>query len=197
MTRAMLSMALLAGCVTNAERSADRVPTLVDAGATHSVVITAPPTLGALETGELDPHGDRVGVACVTCHGMFTEPIKMPEGVEDLGGPHVGLRFDHGAQRCANCHAPDRVDQLRLADGRVIAPPQAALLCRQCHGAQARDYDHGAHGGMRGHWNQVRGGRERNSCVSCHDPHEPGYPQYVPAPPPNDRFAPPRGQQHG
>jgi hypothetical protein len=193
----LAGLALLLGCVADPRGGSAKAALTQDGGTKHNVVTTAPPTLGALETGELDPHGDRIGVVCVTCHGMFTEPIKMPQHASDTAGPHVGLHFNHGVQPCANCHAPEHVNQLRLADGRIIAPAQAALLCRQCHGLQARDYDHGAHGGMRGHWDETRGVRERNSCVSCHDPHEPAYPQYEPAPPPRDRFIPLEGIRHG
>ena len=28
---------------------------------------------------------------------------------------------------------------------------------------------------MTGHWDLSRGGRTRNHCVSCHDPHAPRY----------------------
>ena len=54
-------------------------------------------------------------------------------------------------------------------------------LCAQCHGPQFRDYGKGAHGGMEGHWDLSRGGRTRNHCVDCHDPHVPAIRQVQPA----------------
>ena len=71
--------------------------------------------------------------------------------------------------------------------------------CAQCHGPQYRDYRHGAHGGMRGHWDLSRGPRERNHCVACHDPHAPAFGQFEPVPGPRDRFtgaAAPHGDTH-
>jgi hypothetical protein len=59
-------------------------------------------------------------------------------------------------------------------------------LCRQCHGPQARDFDHGAHGGMKGHWDLAHGDRLRHGCTTCHDPHSPAFSPMWPAPPPGD-----------
>jgi hypothetical protein len=66
-------------------------------------------------------------------------------------------------------------------------------LCAQCHGPQFRDYQHGAHGGMNGYWDLSRGGRSRNNCIDCHDPHAPAYVGAIPAPRPRDRFLTPAG----
>ena len=65
---------------------------------------------------------------------------------------------------------------------------EALTLCSQCHGPQRRDYDHGAHGGMTGYWDRSRGGRQRNHCVDCHDPHQPAYVGGLPVPAARDRF---------
>jgi hypothetical protein len=77
---------------------------------------------------------------------------------------------------------------LRLADGRSLPYSDVMSLCAQCHGPQFRDYQHGAHGGMTGYWDLSKGGRTRNSCIDCHDPHAPKYPTVTPARGPNDRF---------
>jgi hypothetical protein len=61
-------------------------------------------------------------------------------------------------------------------------------LCAQCHGPQYRDYQNGAHGGMTGNWDLSKGGRVRNNCIDCHDPHAPRYPTVTPSRGPNDRF---------
>jgi hypothetical protein len=67
-------------------------------------------------------------------------------------------------------------------------------LCGQCHGPQARDYAHGAHGGMTGYWDLSRGPRERNNCIDCHDPHAPAFPKVRPVFAPKDRFPPHQGK---
>ena len=41
---------------------------------------------------------------------------------------------------------------------------------------------------MSGHWDLTKGGRVRNACVDCHDPHQPKYPTYAPVQKPRDRF---------
>jgi hypothetical protein len=108
---------------------------------------------------------------------------------EPLAGIHGGLNGVHGKLACVSCHNPAKgYDSLRLADGKSLPFTEVMALCAQCHGPQFRDYEHGAHGGMTGHWDLSRGGRERNNCIHCHDPHAPKYPTVAPARGPNDRF---------
>lgn len=166
------------------DQSSDPVPTNATATARHDVVIHQPASLESLrvatESGE-------TRVACVTCHSLTKRPLTATS-TEALGAPHTGLQLKHGELACAACH--DRADPtaLHLASGVALPMRQALRLCSQCHGPQRRDYDHGAHGGMRGYWDLSRGPRERNHCVDCHDPHAPAFPQVLPAPPPRDRF---------
>jgi formate-dependent nitrite reductase cytochrome c552 subunit len=135
-----------------------------------------------------------VRVACVTCHSL--RPVKpLPASASELKEFHVGLTLQHGTLGCASCHAPAApAERLRLADGREIQMVEALSLCSQCHGTQRRSYDHGAHGGMQGHWDLSRGARERNTCVDCHDPHAPKFVGGSPVHPPRDRFF---GGPHG
>ena len=80
---------------------------------------------------------------------------------------------------------------LQITSLLLTLPTTEALeLCAQCHGLQWTDFQHGAHGGMRGAWDLNAGPRERNHCVDCHDPHRPAFGQYRPMPPPRDRFVP-------
>lgn len=155
----------------------------------YATVQASPAFLTGLVTGERDSQGEPVTIRCATCHAMLAKPPKLPATASDAAGPHAGMRFKHGELACASCHDRDTVYSMRLADGRELALVDVIQLCSQCHGPQARDYRHGAHGGMRGYWDLSRGPRQRNTCVSCHDPHEPAYPTYLPAAPPNDRFA--------
>ena len=88
-----------------------------------------------------------------------------------------------------SCHnAAEGYGSLRLADGKSLPYSEVMTLCAQCHGPQYRDYLHGAHGGMTGHWDLTKGGRYRNNCIDCHDSHAPKYPTVMPAAGPNDRF---------
>lgn len=132
-------------------------------------------------------------VGCATCHS-----IRAPNGSPDLpplrdAGSltafHQGLHFAHGDLACASCHnATDGYATLRLAEGTALGFPDVLTLCAQCHGPTVADWRRGAHGGMTGFWDLTRGGRERNNCIDCHDPHAPAFPRMVPTFKPIDRF---------
>ncbi len=189
--RALALSCLLFGCTEPAEtHDASRARLSVDAAATHAIEVDTPVVLRGLAIGDPDAHGRPTVVPCATCHGP-EGARALPARAELVRGPHVGLRVEHGDLTCGSCHHEADRSALRLADGRAIPLVDAMRLCSQCHGTQARDYARGAHGGMRGYWDLTRGGRERNHCVSCHDPHGPRFGSFDPAPPPRDRFLPP------
>ena len=155
-------------------------------GAPHAVTVHRPASLSGIVGTVETPQGRPVEVACATCHAVLQPPPALPASAATLGGPHAGLRFDHGGNACRACHDPARYDRLRLATGDSVPMTDALLLCAQCHGTQHRDWRHGAHGGMSGHWDLARGPRLRNHCVDCHDPHAPRFPRFRPLPPPPD-----------
>jgi formate-dependent nitrite reductase cytochrome c552 subunit len=145
-----------------------------------------PARLTGVETGATDALGRPVRVACATCHAL-RRPDALPASTAELDEFHQGLTFAHGELTCATCHVIGDQTTLHLADGREIAMTEAMQLCRQCHGTQGRDYDHGAHGGMTGHWDLSVGGRVRNHCIDCHDAHAPQFQASRPVLPPRDR----------
>jgi hypothetical protein len=156
----------------------------------HRVTIRLPSSLGVVDTGEVDASGRPIGIRCATCHGPSGggEDARSLAERSGLARMHAGVTLAHGELSCATCHPLDDRTQLRLADDTRIVFTEVQRLCRQCHGPQHRDYERGAHGGMRGYWDLGRGPRERNACVMCHAAHAPAYPLVVPAPPPRDRF---------
>lgn len=156
--------------------------------ALHPTTISAPRSLVAMEVPIPGREGETAPIRCATCHELRPEDYEPPTSVDDLRPPHGGLVFDHGELACISCHSAEVADELHLASGEVLPMSEAMQLCGQCHGTQLRDYDHGAHGGMRGYWDLSRGPRERNHCVDCHDPHAPTFPKMLPLPGPNDRF---------
>lgn len=179
--------ALSAGCGGSAPPSYDGGESPAP-GVRHPVVVRTPHGPPGVPTGTFDEKGRPVTVACATCHA--TKPANADA---KLGTPltqfHQGLVGKHGTLSCTSCHNPaDGYASLRLADGKGVPYSQVMTLCAQCHGPQFRDYQHGAHGGMTGYWDLSKGGRTRNSCVDCHDPHAPKYPTVSPARGPNDRF---------
>jgi hypothetical protein len=152
-------------------------------GQTFDVQIHRPEGPPRVATGKTDLRGEPVTVSCASCHAT-TKPNPATRGAAELNEFHQGLEFDHGGLTCLSCHDANNYDALRRADGTSIAYPDVMQLCGQCHGPQLRDYRNGAHGGMTGHWDLTQGGRRRNNCIDCHDPHAPKYPVVQPVFPP-------------
>lgn len=145
---------------------------------------TGPPTIALPQT---DLQGRAGSVACSTCHSV-RPPNPANRVPADLDQFHQNMSLAHGELACYACHNPDDADTLRLADATPVEYADVMSLCSQCHGPQARDYQHGAHGGMNGYWDLSRGPRTRNNCIDCHDPHVPKFPTMLPTFKPRDRF---------
>lgn len=138
-------------------------------------------------TGLNDVNGNPITVSCSTCHAARQPNLenKLPA---DLNEFHSKLTFSHGTVSCLSCHNSTDYDALKLADGTRVEFTEVMTLCAQCHGPQMRDYEHGVHGGMNGHWDLTRGPREKNNCIDCHNPHAPQFPKMQPTFKPKDRF---------
>lgn len=141
----------------------------------HPVTIVVDATPPRVATGTLDAAGNAITVRCGVCHA--TKPANPAlRAASELDLFHQGLEVRHGDLSCLACHDPSDYDRLRSASGETIAFADRQQLCAQCHGPTARDYEHGAHGGMTGHWDLSKGPRTRLGCTQCHDPHAPAYP---------------------
>jgi hypothetical protein len=185
-------LAVAAGVVASQaleRRPADTAPAgaASPAPALFPVTIRQPAGAPTIDTGHLDEMGRPIVANCTTCH-TTKAPNPRISGGHELQDFHQGLVTNHGGRTCLSCHNPQDYNQLRLADGKPVEFKDVMTLCAQCHGTQYRDYQHGAHGGMTGHWDLTRGPRARNNCIDCHDPHAPQYPQVMPVLRPNDRF---------
>lgn len=171
-------------------------PPAADETKHYAVAIHKPDGPPAVKTGLTGADGKPVTVACATCHAT-KEPNAQAKIGTDLAAFHQGLKGAHGTLACVACHnSGEGYGSLRLADGRAVPYAEVMQLCAQCHGPQYRDYQHGAHGGMAGHWDLAKGGRARNNCIDCHDPHAPKYPTVRPAAGPRDRGAAGKGAGH-
>ena len=152
------------------------------------VVIKRPPGPPQVATSLTNFQGQPVLVSCSSCH-TTTKPNLENRSAADLDQFHQGLKYQHGNLTCLSCHNSGNYDTLRLADTKTVEFTNSMTLCSQCHGPQRRDYERGLHGGMNGHWDLTRGGRTRNTCVNCHDPHAPKFPQVLPVLSPRDRVS--------
>jgi formate-dependent nitrite reductase cytochrome c552 subunit len=205
--KAVKSILLLVVCATiwtvgcrqsdnSAQSEATKDQTPVKTTAFHPVVITPRPEITGVKTEQLDHAGKAVVLKCQACHSLRPANLTTTRS-EQLDEFHQGLRIAHGNLTCASCHNPgDGYQTLRLADGRSLAFKESMQLCAQCHGTQFRDYQHGSHGGMTGYWDLSKGGRTRNHCVQCHDPHAPKFQTFIPAAVPRDRFPPAQSGAH-
>lgn len=202
-----LALAIVAGAivvgtgawwVVAANRPAESSPDLVASAepVRHAVHVRQPDGPPRVATGKVDFRGQPVTVSCTTCHATRTPDASNFAG-EQLDEFHQGLVVKHGELTCLSCHNNNDYDTLRHADGRSIEFTNVMTLCAQCHGPQKRDYDHGSHGGMNGHWDLTRGPRTRNNCIDCHDPHAPAYPVVRPVFKPRDRNPAANGSDHG
>ena len=151
------------------------------------VTVRRPSGPPLIELPQPDPLG-RVGSAtCSTCHSLRQANLENRKP-SDLREFHQDMPLSHGELACYACHNPQDSDTLRLADGSAVEYTDVMNLCAQCHGVQARYYARGLHGGMAGYWDLSRGGRVRNNCIDCHDPHVPKFPTMRPTFKTRDRF---------
>ena len=138
--------------------------------------------------------GEKLTTSCSNCHANRpADPLNTT--ADKLDEFHQGLKVAHGNVACLSCHNSEDYDTLKLANGDPVEYTNVMKLCSQCHGKQANDYAHGAHGGMTGHWDLTRGPRQRHNCVDCHDPHSPEFPAMTPTFKPQDRFL--ESKHHG
>lgn len=113
---------------------------------------------------------------CHLSNDMRTN-IKVREMEED----HDEMEFSHGDLWCLNCHDRDNRDWLCLSDRSLVGFEESWLLCTQCHAKKLPDWRAGVHGKRTGHW---RGTKEYQTCVACHDPHDPRFKSIAPRPAP-------------
>jgi len=159
------------------------------------VIVRKPSGPPRVQLAGTDPQGRSGSVACSTCHAV-RKPNFENVSAATLDEFHQGMSFNHGKIACYACHNPDGSDSLRLADGSKVEYENVMTLCSQCHGQQATAFEHGAHGGMNGHWDLTRGPQMKNNCIDCHDPHQPNYPKMVVGFKPKDRFNEPADNDH-
>lgn len=192
----LLAMTALAVGVISADSGTRDKGAAMPAGQTtnaprFAVVINRPAGPPQVATGLTNFQGQPVFASCSSCH-TTTKPNLDNRSSADLDQFHQGLKYNHGNLSCLSCHNSQNYETLRLADTRSVEFSDSMTLCSQCHGPQRRDYDRGLHGGMNGHWDLTRGGRTRNTCINCHDPHAPAFPLVMPVLPPRDRISVPQ-----
>jgi nitrate/TMAO reductase-like tetraheme cytochrome c subunit len=77
---------------------------------------------------------------------------------------------------CLICHRKDSPQKLLFRNGSEIPALNGDLLCGQCHGIKHRDWLSGVHGKVINSW--IIEKQKRVTCIECHDPHSPKFPDY-------------------
>jgi uncharacterized CHY-type Zn-finger protein len=116
---------------------------------------------------------------CSECHKDLETHFKPHK----MDMAHEQIVLEHGGEIhwCFECHNPEDLDKLRLANGTLIGFNESYRLCGQCHGEIYRDWRDGIHGRRTGNWD---GAKRYLLCAHCHDPHSPRFKPLAPLPPP-------------
>jgi len=183
----LLLLAFAAGCARGYADPTREFAEPFEGDRAWPTVVHEPTAYGVLATDIIVATDERevpAGTRCETCHDQPPDPTWQPAPGELF---HDGVEIEHGTLTCGQCHDPE-TRALHLADDRIVPWVEVLRLCAQCHGPQHRDYKHGAHGGLNGHWDPRRGARIRNNCVDCHAPHAPAIGKIKPVFAPKDRY---------
>jgi hypothetical protein len=131
----------------------------------------APPPRKAEVLVEARPPPFSEGIfPCMECHKDQKDRTRRELAFHD----EQQSVFDHDAENrwCLDCHDLENRDKLRLASGALVPFTESYRLCGQCHGDKYRDWRAGVHGKRVGMWD---GAKTYLLCVSCHNPHSPGF----------------------
>ena len=120
---------------------------------------------------------------CSQCHiNHVTNTERRDLKIHDS----ISSIFNHDSENrwCLDCHSAKNRDYLVLASGKLLDFKESYKLCGQCHGDKYRDWKVGVHGKRTGFWN---GDKQYLLCVSCHNPHSPGFKKIKPLPAPKQK----------
>ena len=111
---------------------------------------------------------------CSECHdrplqeiqtGNKPAPKKAHWQIESAHAPAAIMN-------CFTCHNSRKMNTLRNLTGGEISFDHSYQVCAQCHSPQWKDWIGGAHGKRLGGWAPPR---VIQSCIDCHDPHQPAW----------------------
>ena len=117
---------------------------------------------------------------CTECHTKSL--AELNEGRSGKKA-HWDISIKHANENtmnCATCHNGNDMDNLKSLTDTTIDFNNSYLVCSQCHSKQFQDWKGGAHGKRLGGWAPPR---LSNTCVNCHNPHDPHFESRYP-----DRF---------
>jgi len=116
--------------------------------------------------------------ACSECH---TKSIAELKNTKKGKRAHWNIKLNHAesaTMNCLTCHNGDDMDNLRTHTNKVVDFNKSFNTCKQCHFKQYNDWTGGAHGKRLKSWAEPR---LSNTCVNCHNPHDPHFKSRYPA----------------
>ncbi len=130
-----------------------------------------------------------LGYNCRGCHGELDKLFQHPTislKVHNIFG-------ENSTKACTMCHNPDNMASLKLASGDIILMKDSHRLCFQCHSGYYNSWNSDQHysnntvpsdqqirstSNMGENIQEIRTllenkWRQENTCVNCHNPHNP------------------------
>ncbi|MDP3312535.1 cytochrome C [Lutibacter sp.] len=114
-----------------------------------------------------------VSYKCSECHSQPLEKLKEHKVGEKAA--HWNIKLNHAGpetMNCTTCHNKNDFDHLQSLTNSSIDFNFSYKLCSQCHQKEFKDWKGGAHGKQLGGWAPPR---LSNTCVNCHNPHNPKF----------------------
>jgi hypothetical protein len=109
--------------------------------------------------------------SCIECHIKPVAQMKSSVGQK----AHWDIKLIHAnseIMNCATCHNGENMNNLNTLTGQNIDLNLSYKVCSQCHSNQFEDWKGGAHGKKVAGWAPPRASQ---TCVNCHNPHDPGF----------------------
>ena len=115
--------------------------------------------------------------SCSECH---TGSLKDLEDNRSGKKAHWDIKMKHANEKtmnCATCHNGEDMDNLKTLTDTKVDFNNSYLVCSQCHTKEFKDWKGGAHGKKIASWAPPR---LSNTCVNCHNPHDPHFESRLP-----------------
>ncbi|MCG8473930.1 MAG: hypothetical protein MI784_00370 [Cytophagales bacterium] len=120
-----------------------------------------------------------INYPCASCHTVPLSQLALSN--TDKKRAHWNIKLKHASadvMNCQTCHAPGNLNVLHSLTGKEISYDESFKNCQQCHSLQFKDWLGGSHGKRLGGWAPPV---IKQTCVNCHDPHDPSFKPRWPA----------------
>ena len=110
---------------------------------------------------------------CSECHTASLKTLKHQQ--KGKKAAHWNVKLNHANEdtmNCATCHVSNDMDNLQSLTQKTIDFNYSYKQCSQCHQQEFKDWKGGGHGKQLAGWAPPR---LSNSCVDCHNPHQPHF----------------------